>query len=191
MSFLTIFLTGVGLAMDAFVVSLTQGMALKGGSGDKKHIKLAVKLAAYFGAFQAIMPIIGWVLGRYFEKYILSFDDYIAFALLLLVGGKMLYDSLKGGDEEEVKSDLKHKQIIALAIATRIDALAVGVSFAFLNVSISSAAIIIGLTTFVICFIAVILGKKIGSFFQKYAEIAGGVILILMALNILIQNIIL
>ena len=166
-------------------------MALKGGSGDKKHIKLAVKLAAYFGAFQAIMPIIGWVLGRYFEKYILSFDDYIAFALLLLVGGKMLYDSLKGGDEEEVKSDLKHKQIIALAIATSIDALAVGVSFAFLNVSISSAAIIIGLTTFVICFIAVILGKKIGSFFQKYAEIAGGVILILMALNILIQNIIL
>lgn len=191
MSFLTIFLTGVGLAMDAFVVSLTQGMALKGGSGDKKHIKLAVKLAAYFGAFQAIMPIIGWVLGRYFEKYILSFDDYIAFALLLLVGGKMLYDSLKGGDEEEVKSDLKHKQIIALAIATSIDALAVGVSFAFLNVSISSAAIIIGLTTFVICFIAVILGKKIGSFVQKYAEIAGGVILILMALNILIQNIIL
>ena len=191
MSFLTIFLTGVGLAMDAFVVSLTQGMALKGGSGDKKYIKLAVKLAAYFGAFQAIMPIIGWVLGRYFEKYILSFDDYIAFALLLLVGGKMLYDSLKGGDEEEVKSDLKHKQIIALAIATSIDALAVGVSFAFLNVSISSAAIIIGLTTFVICFIAVILGKKIGSFFQKYAEIAGGVILILMALNILIQNIIL
>ena len=191
MSFLTIFLTGVGLAMDAFVVSLTQGMALKGGSGDKKHIKLAVKLAAYFGAFQAIMPIIGWVLGRYFEKYILSFDDYIAFALLLLVGGKMLYDSLKGGDEEEVKSDLKHKQIIALAIATSIDALAVGVSFAFLNVSISSSAIIIGLTTFVICFIAVILGKKIGSFFQKYAEIAGGVILILMALNILIQNIIL
>lgn len=191
MSFLTIFLTGVGLAMDAFVVSLTQGMALKGGSGDKKHIKLAVKLAAYFGAFQAIMPIIGWVLGRYFEKYILSFDDYIAFALLLLVGGKMLYDSLKGGDEEEVKSDLNHKQIIALAIATSIDALAVGVSFAFLNVSISSAAIIIGLTTFVICFIAVILGKKIGSFFQKYAEIAGGVILILMALNILIQNIIL
>ena len=191
MSFLTIFLTGVGLAMDAFVVSLTQGMALKGGSGDKKHIKLAVKLAAYFGAFQAIMPIIGWVLGRYFEKYILSFDDYIAFALLLLVGGKMLYDSLKGGDEEEVKSDLKHKQIIALAIATSIDALAVGVSFAFLNVSISSAAIIIGLTTFVICFIAVILGNKIGSFFQKYAEIAGGVILILMALNILIQNIIL
>lgn len=191
MSFLTIFLTGVGLAMDAFVVSLTQGMALKGGSGDKKHIKLAVKLAAYFGAFQAIMPIIGWVLGRYFEKYILSFDDYIAFALLLLVGGKMLYDSLKGGDEEEVKSDLKHKQIIALAIATSIDALAVGVSFEFLNISISSAAIIIGLTTFVICFIAVILGKKIGSFFQKYAEIAGGVILILMALNILIQNIIL
>lgn len=191
MSFLTIFLTGVGLAMDAFVVSLTQGMALKGGSDDKKHIKLAVKLAAYFGAFQAIMPIIGWVLGRYFEKYILSFDDYIAFALLLLVGGKMLYDSLKGGDEEEVKSDLKHKQIIALAIATSIDALAVGVSFAFLNISISSAAIIIGLTTFVICFIAVILGKKIGSFFQKYAEIAGGVILILMALNILIQNIIL
>ncbi len=191
MSFLTIFLTGVGLAMDAFVVSLTQGMALKGDSGDSKHIKLAVKLAAYFGIFQAIMPLIGWFLGRYFEKYILSFDDYIAFALLLIVGGKMLYDSLKGGDEEDVKSDLKHKQIIALAVATSIDALAVGVSFAFLNVSIGSAAIIIGLTTFVLCFIAVLLGKKIGGFFQKYAEIAGGVILILMALNILVQNIIL
>lgn len=191
MSFLTIFLTGVGLAMDAFVVSLTQGMALKGDSSDGKHIKLAVKLAAYFGVFQAIMPLIGWFLGKYFEKYILSFDDYIAFALLLIVGGKMLYDSLKGGDEEEVKSDLKHKQIIALAIATSIDALAIGVSFAFLNVSISSASIIIGLTTFVLCFIAVLLGKKIGGFFQKYAEIAGGVILILMALNILIQNIIL
>ena len=86
MSFLTIFLTGVGLAMDAFVVSLTQGMALKGDSSDGKHIKLALKLAAYFGVFQAIMPIIGWFLGRYFEKYMLAFDDYIAFALLLIVG---------------------------------------------------------------------------------------------------------
>ncbi|MGG7077838.1 manganese efflux pump MntP family protein [Clostridium sardiniense] len=202
MSFLSIFMTGIGLSMDAFAVALAKGMSLK-----KNLLKNALKIAVFFGGFQAVMPFIGWFAGRYFKDYIESFDHWIAFILLGAIGGKMIYESFKGEkencslDEGEIanevsveeelieEKELSNKNLTLLAIATSIDALAVGVSFAFLNVSILPAISIIGITTFVLCMIAVFIGRKLGCILQKYAEVAGGIILILMGLKILIEHI--
>lgn len=202
MSFLSIFMTAIGLSMDAFAVALAKGMSLK-----KNLLKNALKIAVFFGGFQAIMPFIGWFAGRYFRDYIGSFDHWIAFILLGAIGGKMIYESFKGEkencslDEDDIANEvsveeelieekgLSNKNLTLLAIATSIDALAVGVSFAFLNVSILPAISIIGITTFVLCMIAVLIGRKLGCILQKYAEVAGGIILILMGLKILIEHI--
>lgn len=195
MTFVAIFLTGIGLSMDAFAVAIAKGMTLK-----KNLLKNAIKIGAFFGIFQALMPLIGWFFGKYFSGYIGSFANYIAFILLTIIGGKMVYESIKEirGDknlnEEEIKEasidleeneDLKSKDLIILAIATSIDALAVGVGFAFLNVRIVPSIIIIGITTFVLCVIATLIGKKIGGILQKYAEIIGGVILIIIGIKML------
>lgn len=200
MSFLSIFMMGIGLSMDAFAVALAKGMNLR-----KNLTKNAMKIAIFFGVFQGVMPLIGWWAGRYFESYIKSFDHWIAFILLGIIGGKMIYESVKGENEEDIKCDeikeevsvdtnieeneeLNNKNLIILAIATSIDALAVGVSFAFLSVNIAPAITIIGLITFTLCIIAVLIGKKIGGLLQKYAEIIGGVILILIGTKILIEH---
>lgn len=202
MSFLSIFMTGIGLSMDAFAVALAKGMSLK-----KNLFKNALKIAVFFGGFQALMPFVGWFAGRYFKDYIESFDHWIAFILLGIIGGKMIYESLKGenencilseGDiakevsvEEELveEKELSNKNLIILAIATSIDALAVGVSFAFLNVSIVPAISIIGIITFILCIIAVFIGRKLGCILQKYAEITGGIILIFIGMKILMEHI--
>ncbi|AYE35131.1 manganese efflux pump MntP [Clostridium septicum] len=200
MSFLSIFMMGIGLSMDAFAVALAKGMNLR-----KNLTKNAMKIAIFFGVFQGVMPLIGWWAGRYFESYIKSFDHWIAFILLGIIGGKMIYESVKGENEDDIKCDeikeevsvdtnieeneeLNNKNLIILAIATSIDALAVGVSFAFLSVNIAPAITIIGLITFTLCIIAVLIGKKIGGLLQKYAEIIGGVILILIGTKILIEH---
>ncbi|SDO73549.1 manganese efflux pump MntP family protein [Clostridium gasigenes] len=222
MGLLSIFMTAIGLSMDAVAVSIAKGMTVK-----KNLLRNAIKIALFFGVFQGVMPLIGWFAGRYFENYIKSFDHWIAFILLSVIGGKMIYESLKGNKERkenkqdevreidkiekedkiieiqeevsldrdicdkqcEIKSEeLSHKSLTILAIATSIDALAVGVSFAFLEVSIIPAATIIGLTTFILCIAAVLIGKKLGCILQKYAEIIGGVILIIIGINILIEH---
>ncbi|MEG1481746.1 manganese efflux pump MntP [Clostridium sp.] len=199
MSLISIFLTGIGLAMDAVAVSIAKGMTLR-----KNLLKNAIKMGLFFGIFQAIMPFIGWFAGIYFKDYIEAFDHWIAFILLSIIGGKMIYESIKSRKEEKELSEkelvdevtvdedecdeLNNKNLIILAIATSIDALAVGVSFAFLNVSIVKAMIIIGGTTFVLCIIAALIGKKLGGVFQKYAESAGGLILILIGLKILLEH---
>lgn len=194
MDFLSILMIGVGLSMDAFAVALAKGMNIKEGIWKK-----AIKIGIFFGVFQAVMPLIGWWAGTYFEAYIKSFDHWIAFILLSIIGGKMIYESIKerrsdnSSDDEaaitlEDDEDLSNKNLTILAIATSIDALAVGVSFAFLNVNIVSAVIIIGITTLVLCVIAVILGKQLGKVFQNYAEIIGGIILIGIGLKILIEH---
>lgn len=203
MGLLSIIMTAIGLAMDAVAVSIAKGMTLK-----KDVLKNAIRIGLFFGVFQGGMPLIGWFAGRYFESYIKSFDHWIAFILLGAIGGKMIYESIKGDKEEISKvenpniieqevgvditisenEELSNKSLIILAIATSIDALAVGVSFAFLSVNIVPAVIIIGLTTFVLCIGAVMIGKKLGSVLQKYAEMVGGIILILIGLNILIQH---
>lgn len=191
MGLISIFMTGVGLSMDAFAVSLAKGFCLK-----DNEVKYSFRVALLFGGFQALMPLLGWWVGTYFESYITSIDHWIAFILLGLIGGKMLLESIKelrhGGDDnvptECERDDFCYKKLTILAVATSIDALAVGVSFAFLNTSIVPSIIIIGLTTFVLCFFAVFLGKKIGSIFQNYAELFGGIILIVIGLKILIEH---
>lgn len=183
MGFLSIFMTGIGLSMDAFAVAVAKGMTLK-----KDQLKTALKISLFFGGFQALMPVIGWFAGSYFKDYIQTFDHWIAFILLGFIGGKMIYESFKGDDEEEEDSDLSYKNLTVLAIATSIDALAVGISFALFEVSIIWAAFIIGITTFALCMLAVLLGEKLGSICQKYAEVIGGIILILIGLKIVIEH---
>lgn len=151
-------------------------------------------IALFFGGFQALMPLIGWAVGRYFEKYIISFDHWIAFGLLGFIGFKMFLDSLK---KEECPCEyganamcgkINLKELFILAVATSIDALAVGVTFAFLNTSILRAIVIIGSTTFVISSGGVMLGNKFGARYGKKAQTAGGIILIGIGLKILLEH---
>lgn len=181
MDFITILFIGVGLAMDACAVSLAKGMSL-----DKDKVKkYALILALAFGFFQALMPAIGYFAGSHFADYIQSIDHWIAFILLSLIGINMI----KEGKEDEVKiHSISFKDILLLAIATSIDALAVGVSFAFLKVNLWIATTTIGITTFVLSFICVLFGKTLGNLFEKYAEYMGGSILILLGIKILIEH---
>lgn len=187
MDFITILFIGVGLAMDACAVSLAKGMSL-----DKDKVKkYALILALAFGFFQALMPAIGYFAGSHFADYIQSIDHWIAFILLSLIGINMIKE---GKEEKEEKEDevkihfISFKDILLLAIATSIDALAVGVSFAFLKVNLFEAVITIGITTFVLSFICVLFGKTLGNLFEKYAEYMGGSILILLGIKILIEH---
>ncbi len=183
--FIEIFLIGVGLAMDAFAVSICKGLGMT-----KLNKKQAVIIALYFGGFQALMPLIGWILGIRFQQYIVAVDHWIAFVLLAFIGGKMIYESIKGEEEEiEVKdAPLDHKELVVLAIATSIDALAVGITFAFLNTPIVPAITIIGITTFFICLLGVVVGNIFGSKYKNKAEFAGGAILVLIGLKILLEH---
>ncbi|MCR4924873.1 MAG: manganese efflux pump MntP family protein [Clostridiales bacterium] len=187
LAFIDIFLIGVGLAMDAFAVSICKGLKMK------KIQKLnAVIIAFFFGAFQAIMPLIGYYLGSAFEKYITSFDHWVAFILLAIIGGKMIKDSFSKEKEDEEKKDDKEKidlkELTVMAVATSIDALAVGITFAFSEVNIFSAISIIGATTFVICIIGVLIGNFFGIKYKSKAELVGGIILILIGLKILLTD---
>ena len=161
MNIITIVLTAIALSMDAFAVSVTKGMTLKNLTKG-----IAIRIALFFGVFQAVMPLMGWMLG------ITEKEEAANEASTTLE------------EEEKSKSELSNKELTTLAIATSIDALAIGVSFAFLNVNIVSSSLIIGLITFIVCFIGVIAGKKIGGVFKDYAELIGGIILILIGINI-------
>ena len=186
MGFIELFLIAVGLSMDAFAVSLCKGLNMR-----KINYRHAAIISLFFGGFQAAMPLIGWVLGKGFANYITAFDHWIAFALLVIIGGKMLFEGIK---KEESEGDcgcdeaLDLKELFILAIATSIDALAVGISFAFLNVSILPAAALIGVTTFGFSFAGVAIGNRFGTKFQNKAEIAGGVVLILIGVKILLEH---
>ena len=189
MSFIALIFTAFALSMDAFAVSITKGMTIK---NLKKST--ALKMALAFGVFQGAMPLLGWALGISFESYIKSIDHWIAFILLGFIGFNMIkgfFDDRKEGKESELEfsatadvDDLSNKEIIMLAVATSIDALAVGISFAFLNVSIIPAASIICIITFLVCVVGVFVGNKVGDIFNGYAELVGGVIRILIGLNI-------
>lgn len=189
MNFIALIFTAFALSMDAFAVSITKGMTIK---NLKKST--ALKMALAFGVFQGAMPLLGWALGISFESYIKSIDHWIAFILLGFIGFNMIkgfFDDRKEGRESELEfsatadeHDLSNKEIIMLAVATSIDALAVGISFAFLNVSIIPAASIICIITFLVCVVGVFVGNKVGDIFNGYAELVGGVILILIGFNI-------
>lgn len=184
MSLFTVFMIAIGLSMDACAVSLAKGMCLQKNIG-----KYALILGIAFGFFQGAMPLLGWWIGTYFEEFITAIDHWIAFFLLGFIGINMIRESFHKEEEECMNiTSIDTKTICILAIATSIDAFAVGISFAFLQVEILSAVTLIAATTFVCSFIAVCLGHKIGGILGKYAEILGGVILILIGFHILIEH---
>lgn len=188
MSILDIIVIALGVSADAFAVSMCKGVEMK-----KFIAKYALLIALFFGGFQMLMPLIGWAAGSLFQKYITSFDHWIAFGLLLILGGKMVYDGIfdkekKGKEQEDKPLKLGLLSLLLMAIATSIDALAVGVTFAFLTVNIWVAISIIGATTFVFSLIGVGIGVKVGDKFKNKAEILGGVILILLGVKILLEH---
>lgn len=182
MSFTYIVLIALGLAMDAFAVSLTSGVCMK-----VMKIQNALKMVFFFGVFQMLMPIFGWILGEVFYDLLDAFDHWIAFLILAFLGAKMIYESRK--EDKECPNFTSTKVVFFLAIATSIDAFAVGVSFAFLKVFIVFPVIIIGLITFMTSFSAVFIGKKFGDFLGKKAEVLGGIILIAIGFRILLYHI--
>lgn len=173
----------VSLAMDAFAVSVCKGLNMK-----KINYKHAVIIGAFFGVFQAVMPLIGWAVGRQFTSLVTSVSHWIAFGLLAFIGEKMLIEAIKSSGEEEVPEGLDYKELFILAVATSIDALAVGVVFAFENVKIIPSVLIIGVTTFVLSVLGVAIGNRFGAKYNKGAQIAGGVILILLGVKILLEG---
>ena len=181
MTFLEILFVAVALSMDAFAVAVGKGLSMK-----RLSLKNAGLVGFYFGFFQALMPGIGYFLGIGFKDYITSIDHWVAFILLGLIGANMIKEAF--GDEEDVDDDLSFKTMLILAIATSIDALAVGITFAFLQVNILYAALIIGVTTFVISVIGVKIGHVFGLKYKSKAEIAGGIILIAMGCKILLEH---
>lgn len=186
MHILEILLIGIGLAMDAFAVSICKGLSMK-----KLNIKHMLIIALFFGGFQALMPLIGWFLGSQFQKYIVSFDHWIAFALLTFLGLKTIIDTIREKEEEQEEkqdSKLDFKELFLLAIATSIDALAVGVTLAFLQVNVLSTVSIIGIVTFCICVFGVLVGNMFGTTLKKKASYVGGAILIFIGLKILLEH---
>ena len=184
MSLFSIFMIGIGLSMDAFAVSIARGMTMK----KEDLLRYALTLGFFFGVFQAVMPLIGWWAGSYFQEFIASIYHWIAFGLLSIIVGNMIRESLRGEEEACEDKSLTLKTILILAVATSIDALAVGISFAFLQVHIWTAITVIGVTTFVLSFIAVYLGNRLGDLLEKYAGILGGIILILIGTKILLEH---
>ena len=177
--FIELFLLGIGLAMDAFAVSVCKGLGMR-----RLNKKQTLIIGLYFGGFQALMPLIGWLLGSQFQKYITSIDHWIAFILLAIIGVSMIKESF--GDKEEVDASMDVKSMFLLAVATSIDALMVGVTFAFLNVAIVPAVLFIGATTFVCSAVGVKIGSIFGMRYKSRAELCGGIILILIGLKIVL-----
>ena len=182
MGLIELFLIAVGLSMDAFAVSVCKGLAMP-----KCTFKKAAIVGLWFGGFQALMPAIGYILGAQFEEAIASIDHWIAFVLLALIGGNMIHEALDN-DEEEADASLDVKTMFLLAVATSIDALAIGITFAFLKVNIIPAVCFIGIVTFIISFAGVKIGNVFGARYKNKAEIVGGVILILLGLKILLEH---
>lgn len=182
MNLVSLFLIAVGLSMDAFAVSICKGLAMQ-----KITIKKALIVGLWFGGFQGLMPAIGYLLGTQFEKYITNIDHWIAFVLLFIIGGNMIKEALSK-EEEDANDSLAFKEMLLLALATSIDALAVGITFAFLKVQIIPAVSFIGVITFTLSAIGVKIGNIFGSRYKSKAEFAGGIILILMGCKILLEH---
>ena len=182
MEFWEILVLGIGLSMDAFAVSVCKGLAVR-----RADLKTSLVCGAWFGAFQALMPLIGYFLGRMFADAIAAVDHWVAFCLLALVGGNMIKEALSG-EEESATPDLSAKAMLPLAVATSIDALAVGISLAMTEAPIFTSVIVIGITTFALSAVGVTIGGIFGNKFQKKAEIFGGAVLILLGCKILLES---
>ena len=180
--FFELFLIGIGLSMDAFAVAICKGLGM-----ERINKRDTLLLALFFGGFQALMPTLGFLLGYRFESFITSIDHWIAFILLALIGGNMIREAL-GKDDDNENDDFSFKAMLPLAVATSIDALAVGISFAFLGVDIVQAALLIGATTFVLSGVGIFVGNIFGSKYKSKAEFLGGVVLIFIGLKILLEH---
>ena len=185
MGFAELLLIGVGLSMDAFAVAICQGLSMT-----KIRWGHALTVGLYFGGFQALMPFIGWMLGSQFAGRIQRYDHWIAFILLAFIGGNMIREALSDGEDEEaaVGAGVDHKKLFFMAVATSIDALAVGVTFAFLDTAILPAISIIGCTTFCISVAGIAVGCWFGARYKKRAEVTGGAILVLLGIKILLEH---
>ena len=186
MDWIQLILIAVSLSMDAFAVALCKGLCMK-----KINYRHAGVIALAFGFFQAAMPLIGWFLGKQFERFITPIDHWIAFVLLGYIGGKMIWDALHEDNEGQacpVDQKLDMKELLIMAVATSIDALAVGITFAFLQVSIVPSVCAIGLITFGLSFVGVVVGNRFGNRFQSKAQLAGGTVLVLIGLRILLEH---
>jgi len=184
MSLIQIFLIAVGLAMDAFAVSMASGISLK-----KSYVLWACIIALFFGGFQALMPVIGWFGGSLFQAYIESFDHWTAFGLLLIIGCRMIFEAFFSHPEKKLIRHTNLLVLLGLAVATSIDALAVGLSFSLLNAPILLPALIIGVVTFIISFTGVLMGKSIGVKWGERAHLLGGIVLIAIGIKILLEHI--
>lgn len=185
--FIMLLLMGIGLAMDAFAVSICKGLSMR-----KVNKKQCFIIALFFGGFQALMPLIGWFLGSQFQEYITRIDHWIAFVLLVFIGGKMMVEAIREKEQDveitEMDPPLKIKELFVLAVATSIDALAVGITFAFLDVPILEAIIIIGIVTFILSVIGVYVGNFFGNRYKNKAEFIGGLILVVLGIKILLEH---
>ena len=182
MGIIELFILAVGLSMDAFAVSICKGLTV----GKVKPIH-SITAGIYFGGFQALMPTIGYLLGIKFQAMINEIDHWVAFVLLVIIGLNMIKES-RSNEEENLDASFDFKTMLPLAVATSIDALAVGITFAFLNVHIVSAASMIGVCTFLISFAGVKIGNIFGTKYKSKAELAGGIILILLGFKILFEH---
>ena len=189
MKYWELLLTAIGLSMDAFAVAVTIGITSKADTAEKPvMVKRGIITGLYFGFFQGLMPLIGYLLGTQFADKISAFDHWVAFVLLAIIGARMVIGSLKKDEDEPQKVSMKPSKMLPLAIATSIDALAVGVSFAMVGTQIVPAVLTIGVTTFALSFVGVFIGKAFGGRFKSKAELLGGIILILIGLKILIEH---
>lgn len=182
MGIIELLILSIGLGMDAFAVAICKGISMK-----KMNWKKACIIGLYFGGFQALMPIIGFFLGSAFENIITNIDHWIAFVLLLIIGGKMIKESFDKKCED-CNDDITFKTMIVLAIATSIDALAIGITFAFFKVNLILAITLIGIITFILSVIGTKIGNRFGNKFEKIAEVIGGIILILLGIKILLEH---
>ena len=183
MEMITVIAIAFGLAMDAFVVSLTSGIAIR-----HLRIKHALKIAIFFGSFQAIMPLIGWLAGLSLRDFISGVDHWISFGLLSLIGCRMIYESIRPSEREI--NPLSIHVLLMLSVATSIDALAVGVSLAFLRIAIVPPIVVIGTVTFLLSFLGVFAGNRFGHLFGNKVEIVGGLILIAIGTKILVEHLV-
>ncbi|MDP8226457.1 MAG: manganese efflux pump MntP family protein [Candidatus Celaenobacter polaris] len=183
MSLFQILLVAVGLAMDAFAVSLASGFSLK-----RSYLFWSCIIALFFGGFQALMPVIGWFGGNLFREYIEKFDHWIAFGLLIIIGCRMIYEAFCSHQEKKLIRPTNLFVLFGLAIATSIDALAVGLSFSLLDTRIFLPALLIGVVTFALSFCGVMMGKSLGAKWGERAHVFGGIVLILIGIKILFEH---
>ena len=181
----TVLLLAVGVSADAFAVAVTQGLRMR-----RLQLRLALLIAVTFGVFQGLMPLLGYLVGSQLDQWVTEVDHWVAFGLLALVGGKMLREALGAHEDEPPDRQLvlTRRELLVLAVATSIDALAVGISFAFLDIDVLTAVVVIGLTTCLLSFGGVLLGQRAGARFRRPAEVAGGLILIAIGTRILVDH---